>query len=126
MIAGVGIDMVSVDRVSALLESGGRAFLARVFHESEAEFCMSRSRPALHLAARMALKEAAIKALGAGRNDGAAWKDVEVIGGDDTAPRIVFHGRSRGMARERGVTGAFASITHEDSFAVGVVVLERG
>ena len=49
-----------------LTDKGGR-LLARLFTDAEAAYAMERARPALHLAARLAAKEAALKAIGTGR-----------------------------------------------------------
>ena len=64
---GTGTDIVSVARIAALYRTAGDRFLRRWFTDDEIDYCTSRARPELHLAARMAAKEAVLKALAPGR-----------------------------------------------------------
>jgi holo-[acyl-carrier protein] synthase len=128
MIAGVGIDLVEIVRVQRMLDRKGERILSRLFTDSEREYALGRARPAMHLAARLAAKEAAFKAL-AGSDDARliGWREVEVVsprGGG--IPALRFHGRADARARELGVTKMFLSLTHTDSTAGAVVVLETG
>ena len=61
--AGVGIDLVDVDRIERLIVQYGERALARLLFEGEREYCLSKAAPARHVAARVAAKEAAYKAL---------------------------------------------------------------
>ena len=63
MAAGVGIDLLEIDRLERALERHPR-LAARVFTEAERDYAAARARPARHLAARFAAKEAVVKALG--------------------------------------------------------------
>ena len=113
----VGIDLIEIDRIErALARRPGLA--ARVFHPAELEFADARRRPGRHLAARFAAKEAALKALELG---GLGLRDVEVIGGGDTAPRLRLHGRAAERARELAVE-LDLSLTHSRELAAAVVV----
>ena len=60
---GAGTDIVSVARMARLVRTGGDRFLHRWFTGAEIAYCTSMARPELHLAARMAAKEAVVKAL---------------------------------------------------------------
>ena len=113
----VGIDLIEIERIERALER--RSGLAeRVFSEAELAFARARARPAVHLAARFAAKEAALKALGLG---GLRLHEVEVVGGGDEAPRIELRGRAAVVADELGVE-LDVSITHARSLAAAVVV----
>jgi holo-[acyl-carrier protein] synthase len=126
VIVGVGVDLIDIARVERLLELRGNRALARLFTDAEVEYARSRARPAMHLAARLAAKEAAFKAL-AGTDEARliGWREVEVVsprGGGQPALRLV--GRADARARELGVTTAFLSLTHTDVTAGAVVVLQ--
>jgi holo-[acyl-carrier protein] synthase len=126
MIAGVGIDLVEIARVERMLNGKGDRILARLFSDAERAYALGRARPAMHLAARLAAKEAAFKAL-AGSDEARliGWREVEVVspaGGG--IPALRFHGRAEARARELGVARMFLSLTHTDSTAGAVVVLE--
>ena len=66
MIIGTGIDIVEISRIRRAVERHGDRFLKRVFTADEREYCLARRFPEQHLAARFAVKEAALKALGTG------------------------------------------------------------
>jgi holo-[acyl-carrier protein] synthase len=113
----IGIDLIEVDRFDRALERRPR-LADRVFSEGELAYARSRRRPAMHLAARFAAKEAALKALGIG---GLGLGDVEVTGGDREPPVLRLHGRAAGAAREQGVELA-VSLTHTRETAAAVVI----
>ena len=113
----IGIDLLEIDRLERALERRP-GLRERVFHPGEIEQAGGRARPARHLAARFAAKEAALKALGIG---GLALHDVEVTGGGTDPPRLVLHGRAEAAAREQGVE-LEVSLTHSREIAAAVVV----
>jgi len=122
VILGLGTDLVAVTRVEAILARHGARFLARVFTPGEQEDCQGRGRPALHLAARLAAKEAAMKALGTGWGQGVGWLDIEVRSAGRTPPRLTLSGAARLEAERRGIRQTLVSLTHDGDYAVAVVV----
>lgn len=124
MIAGIGIDLVEIARVERLLESKGERALRRLFTDSEIAYAQGRARPAMHLAARLAAKEAAFKAL-AGSDDARliGWREVEVVSQPNGPPSLALHGRAESRALELGVQVVHLSMTHTDHTAGAVVVL---
>ena len=126
MIAGIGIDLVDIARVERMLEEKGERVLEKLFTADEVSYAMARSRPAMHLAARLAAKEAAFKAL-AGSDDARliGWREVEVVARRGHAPTLVLSGRADTRARELGIQHLWLSLTHTDSAAAATVVLER-
>jgi holo-[acyl-carrier protein] synthase len=126
MIAGVGIDLVEIARVERLLEGKGDRAIARLFTDAEVSYARSRARPAMHLAARLAAKEAAFKALtGSDEARLIGWREVEVVSPEGGgAPALRFHGRAEARARELGVIRTHLSLSHTDTTAGAVVVLD--
>lgn len=125
MIAGIGIDLVDIARVAKLLDAKGDRALRRLFTTAELEYALPRALPAQHLAARLAAKEAAFKALaGNSLARGIGWREIEVIRGDHY-PTLAFHGRASERAAELGVTSVWVSLTHSATTAGAVVVLEK-
>lgn len=59
----VGVDIEDVKRFRNLDLKRNRAFLRRVFTDTELRYCFSKKSPAPHLAVRFAAKEAAFKAI---------------------------------------------------------------
>jgi holo-[acyl-carrier protein] synthase len=112
----VGVDLIEIERLERALERRPR-LAERVFWPAELE-AANRGRPGEHLAARFAAKEAALKCLGIG---GLGLRDVEVVGGGDSAPELRLHGRAAEAAESLGVKLS-VSLTHSRELAAAVVV----
>ena len=120
MIAGVGLDLVGVERTSRLLARHGERLLGRCFAAGE----VTRPADAEHVAGLLAAKEAAFKALGTGWAGGVGWRDAVVSRGAAGAPGLRFERAAATRAAALGVRRAHLSITHAAGVAVAVVILE--
>jgi len=126
VIVGIGIDLVDIDRVERLIDAKGQRALRRLFTADEVEYALGRALPAQHLAARLAAKEAAFKALaGNALAKRIGWREIEVVRGEH-GPTLSLHGRASDRAAEIGVTSIWVSLTHSGTTAGAVVVLEAG
>ena len=121
MIVGIGIDIVDLGEFRARLSD---ALVQEVFLPGETAYAASRARPWESYAARLAAKEAAMKALGAGLSQGLRWVDVEVLRGADGELGLRFGGRALEAARAKGVARSWVSVSHSETAAAAVVVLE--
>lgn len=74
----VGIDVVSKAHIAADVERWGDLFLRGPLTSDEERWCREIPHPAGRLAVCLAVKEAAVKALG-GRPPGFHWHDVELL-----------------------------------------------
>jgi holo-[acyl-carrier protein] synthase len=124
VIVGVGFDLVSVARIGILLATDD-AFETRVFTQAERDACAERADRAQALAARLAAKEACLKALGTGWGPGISFAQVEVVSQNGTVPRLQLSGGAQARARELGIEHLHLTLTHEGSFAAAVVIAER-
>jgi holo-[acyl-carrier protein] synthase len=89
------------------------------------EYAMHRATPYVHLAARIAAKEAAYKALSGSHNArGIGWRDMEVSSTADGRPVLLLHGVAAARAEELRVDRAWLTLSHSESTAGAVVVLE--
>ena len=126
MIVGLGIDLVEIARVERLLDDKGDRALRRLFSDGEIDYASRRATPAMHLAARLAAKEAAYKALsGNALARGIGWREIEVANGEDGQPVLVLHGRARERADELAISRLLLTMTHTATTACAVVVAER-
>jgi holo-[acyl-carrier protein] synthase len=125
VILGLGVDAVDIARVNQLLERHRDRAVARLFTPAEATYACSRPDPVRHYAARLAAKEAAYKAL-AGNDLARAigWREIEVVPRADGSPALKLHGRAARRAAEIGAGQVWVSLTHSDSSAVAVVIVE--
>jgi holo-[acyl-carrier protein] synthase len=122
MIAGIGIDVVSIERMRAAIARHGGRFEKRILSEIEREQIADRANQAEAVAARFAAKEAAFKALGG--PSGLAWREIQVLREPSGAPRIEWCGAAATCVRRLGNTRTFVSLTHDAGVAAAVVVLE--
>jgi len=124
MIVGTGIDIAEVPRIAESIARFGERFLHRVFTEGEMRYCDSKANRVERYAARFAAKEAAMKALGTGWNQGVRWRDVEVTREPGGRPSIVFHGKAAEFAAKLGAARAALSLSHTAEHAIAHVILE--
>ena len=116
----IGVDIVEVPRFRALLARRPR-LAERLFTPGERAYAEARADPTERLAVRVAAKEAAMKALGAGFGD-VAFRDVEVVRADSGQVGLRLSGRAAARARAAGVTGWHVSLSHTADLAVAVAV----
>ena len=125
MIAGIGIDLVDVQRVRRLIDRKGERALQRLFTDGERAYADTHPEPARQLAARVAAKEAAFKALaGNALARSIGWRELEVVARANRSPLLLLHGRALDRAAELGVVRIHLSITHTDLTAAAFVVAE--
>ena len=122
MIAGIGVDVVHVRRMSRWRNTPG--LLERYFHPEELLQALSRGNGIeLSLAARFAAKEAFGKALGTGLA-GIVLKDIMVANHHNGRPEIRVEGTARRALEKSGANRVHLSLTHEKDSAIAMVVLE--
>lgn len=109
MIAGIGIDLVSVDRIRRAMANP--RFAERILTSRERTAC---ELTAEHVAGRWAAKEAVAKCLGRPLR----WHDVEVLQNPNGAPLACVR---TGLLPEGW--SILLSITHERSMAAAVATL---
>lgn len=121
----VGVDIVRVDSVREAAEAYGERYLGRLFTPLElAEVGTPGGSPSFErLAARLAAKEAAIKALEPSSDEAhlADLRAVEVRSTRSGSVAIVLHGGAVMLAAARGIAGWGVSLTHEGEYAAAVV-----
>lgn len=113
-IEGVGLDLVAVERIERMVDLWGEKFLNRIYTEKEIEYCLPKKRKYEHLAGRFAAKEAYIKAAGAKLS----WKEIEVVSGEGGAPTLRLDRESGSLSDD-----TYLTITHEDSYALAMVLI---
>ncbi len=116
MSSGVGIDLLEIDRMERALRRYPR-LAERIFTPAERDYAAARARPARHLAARFAAKEAVVKALGL--SGGFGLGQIEVRAGEP--PTVELSGRAAEVAGGRSID---ISLTHSRDFAAAVAIVE--
>lgn len=113
MIAGIGVDVVDIERFSQSLNRTP-ALAEKLFTLKE------RDKPAHSLAARFAAKEALYKALSP--SSSLAWHDAEVINAANGKPDFHLHGQ---IAELVGGATVHLSLSHDGGVATAMVVIEK-
>lgn len=121
-IIGIGLDAVEIPRVAEVIARHGERFLQRIFTPGEIAYCEAHRHAAQHFAARFAVKEAAMKALGTGFSRGVVWRDIEVVrrGGP---PQLQLRGPAAARFAALGGRSSAVTITHTDTLAMAHVIL---
>jgi holo-[acyl-carrier protein] synthase len=124
-VAGVGVDLVEIERVRRMLAEKGAHVFDRLLTSDEARYCRSRSDPAESVAARLAAKEAVYKALqGSPAARGIGWREIEVVRDEDGRPEVALTGLAAERASAMGVQRVMVSLSHTHQAAVAMAVLE--
>lgn len=124
MISGVGIDMVSVNRIAEKVSKP--AFRQAVFTESEIDYCEAANHKMQHYAARFAIKEAFLKATGKGlMYDIDVLKYMEVYHKAEGQPALRLTGTFETLQKTERWTDIHVSVSHENDHAIAIVILEK-
>jgi holo-[acyl-carrier protein] synthase len=123
---GIGIDLVDIARVERMVGRFGERLVSRFLTPRERTYVDGRHRPAMHIAARIAAKEAAYKALQSLPGARAvSWHDLEVEREMEGRPFLTLTGRARELAQRHGPLTIQLSLSHSDATAGAVAVVLR-
>ena len=124
MVIGIGVDIIEVERIKGAIERHGQRFLDRVYCPGEIRCCRSSANSFQRFAARFAAKEAVLKALGVGWQDGTRFTDVEVVVNSKGRPSVKLSGKSRRIGEALGVSRVHISLSHTKRHAIAQAVAE--
>ena len=123
---GVGIDLVDIVRVERMMARHGDRVIARFLTPRERAYVVGKFRPAMHIAARIAAKDAAYKAFQTLPGARAvSWHHLEVERETEGRPYLVLGGLARELAERHGPLEIQLSLSHSDATAGAVAVLLR-
>ncbi len=126
MIIGSGIDIVEVERVEALKKRWQDRFLKRLFTDKELDYANGKKSAAEHLAARIAVKEALIKAFSNNeRKVLGSWKDIEVSNDESGRPYVNLYGNFKQAKKERKLEQIIISASHTHKYAIASAILTK-
>jgi holo-[acyl-carrier protein] synthase len=99
-------------------------FAERVFTPRERAYAAKKAKPAQHLAAFWAAREAALKAMGCGFRD-IDFYDVSVGHDDKGKPVLLLSGLAYRIAQDQAIASFELSISHTADVAIANVVALR-
>ncbi len=123
MIFGVGIDHIEVERVKKSVDTV-EGFLEKVFTRNEIDNCETRKTKHQCYAARFAAKEAMMKALGTGWQNGVSFTDIEIANDEMGKPVMHTYGKVDEILKLNKIQSIHVSLSHIKSTAAAMVILE--
>ncbi len=125
LIQGIGFDLCQISRIQEILDSEGPegSFFLHCFTEAEREEGQRRKNRADFYAARFAVKEAAVKAIGTGKTD---LRRIESLHHPDGSPYITLTEELKTILSDSGICTLHLSVSTEGDYAGAVVLAEGG
>ena len=120
MIESIGIDIIEVSRIKNVIERWGDSFLHRVYTPWEINYCSHKKFPEQSYAARFAAKEAVLKAIGTGYNNGIKWTSVEVVNDELGQPTVRLGEKIQNIIGKKTIK---ISMSHTREHAVANAIL---
>ena len=123
MIIGIGCDLVEHKISHDMDWRDNKQIQERIFSVNELEIYASRKQLKF-LSGRFAAKEAVLKCLSQGMEDGISLTDIEILQSSNGIPYINLSGNVMQLSKNMGVKKWHISITHSSSFSQAFVIAE--
>lgn len=123
MIIGIGIDIIEISRFEQ--DNAREAFLIKVFTPKEIEECRAGKNTAERFAKKFAIKEAFMKAIGAGIRQQVWFTNIEVLFQNTGQPQITPSKRAKHHFEKLNVNHIHISCSNSKTMAIGVVILAQ-
>lgn len=127
-IAGIGTDLIRIDRIARALDRHGDRFAARILGPEEllkfhARRARDPARGVRFLATRFAAKEAFSKAIGLGMRMPMNWPRMQTLNAPSGQPMVVLSSPLREWFEAR-YGAVHVSLTDESDMAAATVIVE--
>ena len=116
---GVGVDIESLERFKCLSREKDISYLAKIFTETELDYCFSKEEAYPHLAARFVGKEAVIKALYSIGIRDLIYSDIEITNDNYGVPMVRYICNTM-----RNITTKI-SLSHSAENAIAFVIIRE-
>ncbi|NLL42733.1 MAG: holo-ACP synthase [Firmicutes bacterium] len=117
-VRGCGVDLVEIDRIAKALQR--QKFRDRIYTEYERNTLHSKGVQSW--AARFAAKEAVMKAIGLGWQQGVPFGAVEIYTNAKGQPQVRLLEPAQKAAADRGITRFVLSLSHTRELAMAYVI----
>lgn len=123
MIIAIGCDIVNHERVEKFNWCSDLDVQRRILSTDEFQL-YQEEKDLKFIAGRFAAKEAVVKCLGTGMQDGIALTNIQILQTIEGAPQIVITGAETKLIKQRGIESWHISISHTDGFSIAFVIAE--
>ncbi len=125
MIISIGTDIVQHSLNSKLLNWNPEGNLQNRILSDE-ELTLYNSNPTdKFVAGRFCAKEAILKCLGTGMQDGISLKDISVVKMEAGKVVVLLNGESKQIADRLGINQWHVSITHSQDYSFAIAIAEQ-
>jgi holo-[acyl-carrier protein] synthase len=123
MIAGIGTDIIEIERIKASINRFGESFLKKIFTDNEIRYCHSKANKYQHYAVRFAAKEAIYKAFPTEGQKRLNWQTVEVSIDNQGRPSVKFLKSATELPKMGYEINI--SLSHSNSYAICVAIVTK-
>lgn len=124
MIIGIGSDIVEHNTILKLRWDVAVDLQKRVF--SPKELGLYAMSPTLNfLAGRFAVKEAVLKCLGTGMEDGISLTDIQTLKSKNGSPILKIEGETKKIADKMKIDSWHVTLSHSSNLSLAFVIAER-
>ncbi len=117
----VGIDIIDVNRFERMV--GDDIRLSTLFTDKERAYFAKFSQPITHIAGTFSAKEAVVKAFKTGFSSVMLPLNIEILH-DNGVPRVNLKGDAKKYFEENGYKNIDISISHTNTIAQAICILE--
>lgn len=118
LVKGCGVDLIEISRIARALER--RSFRDKIYTDYEQQELQHRQ--AQSWAARFAAKEAVMKSVGLGWQQGLPFDCIEIYADPKGQPQVRLLEPARQIVTELGITRFSLSLSHSKELAIAYVI----
>jgi holo-[acyl-carrier protein] synthase len=123
MIIGVGCDIVDHETTSKLGWDRNPPLLSRIFTQTELSYPNPQNK-IRYLAGRFAAKEAVLKAIGIGMEDGISLTEIQILQSKNGSVTVELLGNLKNIALLLGIMSIKLSISHSTQHSLAFAVAQ--
>lgn len=124
MIVGIGCDIVDHHITSQLNWNNEKGPSNRIFSKREIDLYNGK-KELRFLAGRFAAKEALLKCIGTGMQDGISLTHIEILQLNNGSPIIELTGEVKKISVSLGINRFHISISHSEKHSIAFIVAEK-
>jgi holo-[acyl-carrier protein] synthase len=124
MIIGTGCDIVEHETAKCLKWDSDLLVQQRIFTPKELEI-FEQKKDIKFLAGRFAAKEAVLKCLGTGMQDGIALTNIEILQSETEMPIIQLSDGAKEISDVKRISSWHVSISHSNKYSIAFAIAEK-
>lgn len=124
MIIGIGCDIVEHNTTKLLKWEEDINLLQRILSSKEFEI-YNIQKNIRFIAGRFAAKEAVLKCLGLGMQDGISLTEIQILQSINGQPVLELTGETKKISDEIGINSWHISITHSTNHSIAFIIAEH-